>query len=261
MRPVPVLMYHHINPHKGDMVTTTPETFEKHMGYLHKAGYRTLNTRELLSYIKGDLLLKEKAVLITFDDGWLDNYIYAFPVLKQYKINATVFLVTNWIDEASKNILSLNQHIPTHGESCKLVKKNQGNKVVLNWELICKMADSGLVEFHSHTKSHRKCTKIEERDLSEEFSESKKSIEKQVGKVCDCLCWPMGRYNDSAIKIADAIGYKSMFTTDHGVNTENSNPKLIKRIAVKNSELWFKKSMTIYSNSVLSGLYLSIKKR
>ena len=261
MRPVPVLMYHHINPHKGDMVTTTPETFKKQMKYLHEAGYKTLNTKELLSYIKGDLLLKEKAVLITFDDGWLDNYIHAFPVLKQYKINATIFLVTNWIDEASDKILPLDSHIPTHVESSKLVKENQGNNVVLNWELIREMADSGLVEFHSHTKSHRKCTKIAEHDLSEELSESKKIIEKQVGKACDCICWPMGRYNDSAINIANAIGYKAMFTTDHGVNIENSNPNIIKRIAVKNSMLWFRKSLTIYSNQILSGLYLRMKKR
>ncbi len=261
MRPVPVLMYHHINSHRGDMVTTTPEIFEKQMKYLDKAGYMTLNTKELLSYIKGDLLLKDKAVLITFDDGWLDNYIYAFPVIKQYRINATIFLVTDWIDEASDKGLPLDPHIPTHEESSKLVRKNQGNKVVLNWELIHEMADSGLVEFHSHTKSHRKCTKLTERDLSEELSESKKNIEKQVGKACNCICWPMGRYNDSSIKIADDIGYNAMFTTDHGVNTENSSPNSIKRIAVKNSTLWFKKSMTIYSNQVLSGLYLRMKKR
>ena len=85
MRPVPVLMYHHINPHKGDMVTITPEAFEGQMEYLYRAGYRTLKIAELIAYINGGLTLTQKAAVITFDDGWLDNYMYAFPILKNTK--------------------------------------------------------------------------------------------------------------------------------------------------------------------------------
>ena len=101
MRPVPVLMYHHINHHKGDMVTITPEVFEDQMEYLYRAGYRTLKIAELIACINGGLTLTQKAVVVTFDDGWLDNYIYAFPTLKKYKINATVFLITDRVENAS----------------------------------------------------------------------------------------------------------------------------------------------------------------
>ncbi|MBU4321267.1 MAG: polysaccharide deacetylase family protein [Nitrospinae bacterium] len=101
MRPIPVLMYHHINLHKWDMVTITPAVFEGQMEYLYKAGYRTLKIDELISYMSGGLALPQKAVVVTFDDGWLDNYIYAFPVLKKYKINAAVFLITNRVENAS----------------------------------------------------------------------------------------------------------------------------------------------------------------
>ena len=61
------------------MVTVTPEVFEKQMEHLYKSGYKTLTLDELLSYINGDLIPEQKAVVVTFDDGWLDNYIYAFP--------------------------------------------------------------------------------------------------------------------------------------------------------------------------------------
>ncbi len=261
MKPVPVLMYHHVNNHEGDMVTVTPETFELQMQYLNKAGYRTLNTDELLSYIKGDLQLKEKAVMITFDDGWLDNYIYAYPLLKKYDIKATIFIVGNWIEEASKTRWSSNKSVPTHEESVSLIGNKQGAAIVLNWELIREMRESGLVEFYSHAKNHVKCHLLSKDDLSDELRESKNIIETQLGGECIALCWPFGRYNDGAIKTAKATGYRALFTTDHGVATERSDPFAIQRIAVKDSLIWFKKSLIIYTNKLLSGVYLRLKKK
>ena len=138
MRPVPVLMYHHVSPHKKDMVTVTPEVFEKQMEHLYKSGYKTLTLDELLSYINGDLIPEQKAVVVTFDDGWLDNYIYAFPVIEKYKIHAAIFIITGSTEKASENPTQLPSHTPTHKESKLLIKKGEGQKVLLNWELIKK---------------------------------------------------------------------------------------------------------------------------
>ena len=184
MRPVPVLAYHHVNIHKGDMVTVLPEVFERQMQYLNKAGYKTLKTEELLSYIKGDLSLKEKAVLITFDDGWLDNYIYAYPVFKKYGINATIFIPSNWINNSAETGRPINTHIPTHEESSSLISLNKGYKVLLNWDLIDEMKDSGLVEFHSHTENHLKCHHLSGDDLFKELHGSKRDIEERLGRPC-----------------------------------------------------------------------------
>ena len=140
--PIPVLMYHHVNPHKGDMVTVTPEVFEGQMKYLHESGYRTLKIDELLSYIAGGLTLKGKAVVVTFDDGWLDNYIYAFPAMKKYKINTAIFIITDRTERASAinppaSPLKLRGEqrgvtvVPTHKESKLLIEKNEDYKVVL----------------------------------------------------------------------------------------------------------------------------------
>ena len=123
------------------------------------------------------------------------------------------------------------------------------------------MKKSGLVEFHSHTRDHMKCHHLGENDLSEEVNQSKDVIEEKLGSECSCLCWPMGRYNDLAVKIAGAAGYKALFTTNHGVAGVASDPFAIPRIAVKDSIIWFKKSMTIYSNAILSGLYLRLRKK
>ncbi|MFZ3122476.1 MAG: polysaccharide deacetylase family protein [Thermodesulfovibrionales bacterium] len=266
MRPVPVLMYHHINHHKGDMVTVTPEVFEGQMEYLHKAGCMTLKIHDLIAYINGGLTLPQKAAVVTFDDGWLDNYIYAFPVIKKYKINATVFLITNRVENASlKNskfkIQNSKLLIPTHKESKVLIEKGEDWKVVLNWELIKEMSNSGLIEFYSHTKSHAKCNSLSEKELMEELKESREIIEKQLGSPCPYFCWPYGKYNDLAVNVAKKIGYKAIFTTKHGVVETGSDPFAINRIIVKDSVAWFKKRMVIYTNAILSSLYLKIKKK
>lgn len=265
-------MYHHINPHRGDMVTVTPDVFEGQMEYLHKSGYRTLKINELLDFISGKLTIKEKSVVVTFDDGWLDNYIYAFPVLKKYSINAAIFIITDRIERASAiptsaSLLKLRGEqrgvavVPTHNESKLLIEKNEDYRVVLNWELIKEMADSSLVEFYSHTKSHARCNSLSENELLEELGESKKIIKEKLNRPCPYLCWPYGKYNEIAIKIARAVDYKAIFTTKHGVVKKTSDPFAIKRIVVKDSVAWFKKRMLIYTNIILSRLYLMLRKK
>lgn len=261
MAPVPVFMYHHVNRHKGDMVTVTPEVFERQMKYLHTSGYKTVKPGELLSYIKGDSMFNEKAVMITFDDGWLDNYLFAYPILEKYRINATIFIASRWVDEASSGGVQDGSHVPTHEESASLIKRNEAHKVVLNWESVREMDRSGLVEFHSHTRNHVKCHHLSEQELTEELTVSKETIEEKLGKKSDFLCWPMGRYNDFTMRTAKEIGYKGLFTTDPGVADRTANPFAIKRIPVKDSMAWFKKSVVIYTGTILSRLYLAIKRR
>ena len=261
MCPVPVFMYHHVNQHKGDMVTVTPEVFELQMKYLNKAGYRTLKADELLSFINGGLTLDEKAVMITFDDGWLDNYVYAFPVLRKYNINATIFIATDWIKEGPDNISHMDPHISKHREAKRLIEQGEGHKVILNWKLIREMSGSGLVEFHSHTKSHGKCHNLPADELMEELGGSKAVMEKRLGRPCTALCWPFGRNNDLSVKIARDKGYSLLFTTRHGIIEKGSDPYGINRITVKDSALWFRKSMIIYTNSVLSASYLKLKRK
>jgi len=111
MNPVPVFMYHHVSPHKGDMVTVAPDVFEAQMRFLAEAGYKTLRADEIVDYaatpalhsspLGGERMIRG-TVAITFDDGYLDNYIYAFPVLKKYNIKATIFLVTDWVERSSE---------------------------------------------------------------------------------------------------------------------------------------------------------------
>jgi peptidoglycan/xylan/chitin deacetylase (PgdA/CDA1 family) len=254
-------MYHHVNPHRGDTVTVTPEVFERHMKHLRDGGYRTLTAEELLRYIKGELNPGQRAVVITFDDGWLDNYLYVFPVLKKYQLNASVFVITGRIERASAKMTAPPGSVPTHNESKMLIRNGEEHNVVLTWRLIEEMAGSGLVDFYSHTKTHKKCDTLSEGELLEELGESREVIEERLGRRCLSLCWPYGKYNEDAVRAARDLGYEALFTTDHGVVKAGSSPFAIKRIVVKDREGWFEKRMNLYTNSLLSALYLAIKSR
>jgi peptidoglycan/xylan/chitin deacetylase (PgdA/CDA1 family) len=254
-------MYHHVSPHRGDTVTVTPEVFEGQMHHLGEAGYRTLTAGELLSFVSGELTLQGKAVVITFDDGWLDNYLYAFPVLKKYQLNATVFLITDRTDMASGRTATLPDRVPTHNESKALIEQGEAYRVALNWKLVGEMEGSGLVKFYSHTRSHRKCDTLSEKELLRELEESKRIMEEKLGRPCPYLCWPYGRYDQHALNTAKDVGYRGLFTTEHGVVQAGSDPFAIKRIVVKDNTEWFRKRMCIYTNPVLSPLYLTLKKK
>ena len=77
----------------------------------------------MLDFISGKLTIKEKSVVVIFDDGWLDNYLYAFPVLKKYDINAAIFVITDRTERASNIVKSQEAIIPPHRESKKTFSK------------------------------------------------------------------------------------------------------------------------------------------
>ncbi|HEU5361270.1 MAG TPA: polysaccharide deacetylase family protein [Candidatus Deferrimicrobiaceae bacterium] len=259
MSPVPVFMYHHVNPHKGDPVTVTPDVFEGQMRFLREGGYRSISPSDLLAYLQGGAVPK-KSVAVTFDDGWLDNYLFAFPVLKKYGVRATVFLVTDRVDKASSERGERGPSVPTHRESKWLVREGKAHRVVLNWDHVREMASGGLVEFHSHTKTHPRCDTLSPEALAGELRGSREVIEQNTGRPCRYLCWPYGRTSPAAVEAAKRAGYHAAFTTKPGVVEAGGDPFDIRRIVVKDDVGWFERRTAVYTSSTLSKLYLMVKK-
>ncbi|RNC68897.1 MAG: hypothetical protein ED859_09060 [Desulfuromonadales bacterium] len=261
MRPIPVLMYHHVTPHRGDTVTVTPEVFAGQMRYLAEAGYRTLTLAELVDHVRGVRVVRDRAVAVTFDDGWLDNYRYAYPVLEKYRIKAAIFIVTGRTGAASAAGCGRAGDLPRHGEAKRLIEEGHAERVVLDWDTVRAMERGGLVEFHSHTVSHRKCAELPHGDLVREIVESKRIMEQELGRPCPYFCWPYGSFSDTGIAVAREAGYEAIFTTIHGVAEVGSDPLRIKRIVVKDDVAWFKGRMRLYTNPLLARLYLGVKKQ
>lgn len=271
MRAVPVFMYHHINQHAGDLVTLTPADFENHLRILREKKYGTVFLNDLIGLLRGEEPLPQPFAVLTFDDGHLDNWVYAFPLLKKYRMKATIFVITSWMGEGEKRpYWDLNgqknlPEIPRHRE----VKRRaaQGDiSVGLNWEEARVMEGSGLVDIQSHTHFHRNYFLVEgntfrldpakKEFLVGDLARSKELIEGRLKKKCRCLSWPWGRYDPEALSLAKRLGFEGMVTTEKGVNFPGSDEKAIKRIVAKSGdEGWFSKRLAIYSHRTLGSLY------
>lgn len=243
MNPVPVLMYHHIAPHPGDTVTVTPATFASQMDFLAQEGYRTLSAEELFGHISGKSPVADRAVAITFDDGWLDNYLYAYPVLQRLGMKATFFLVTGRTDEAMATHRVPDTLPPTHEEAKAHILAGRAGRVVLDWGTVLMMAAGGQVGFYSHTVSHRRCAELGPDELRQELTVSKQALERELGGSCDYLCWPYGSFTAHTVSLAKEIGYRAIFTTINGFCHPGSDPMKIPRLDVQDSPGWLQQRL------------------
>ena len=121
------------------------ELFEAKMRILQKKGFKTIFLKELYEHVSGEKILKGKNIVLTFDDGFLDNWVYAFPILKKFGFKATIFISPEFVDtrQIVRPNIEENPSLP--------LKKALG---FLSWIEIEKMYKSGLIDFQSHTMTH-----------------------------------------------------------------------------------------------------------
>ncbi len=253
MATVPVLMYHHVLS-SDSFIASSVENFEKQMQYLVQNGWKTLTSDEFLKYKTKQIKLPKKSVLITFDDGWRDNYIYAYPILKKYNLKATLFVVTQWIEEAS--ISKDCEYIEKNHKECKRIAPVNPREVLCNWNELKEMQD--VFDIHSHTHTHRD-KYFGDFSWEEEFKKSKKLLQDRMGIISSHLCWPRGKYNNHLIQKAKENRFDILYSTKRGINLADNSLVEIKRLAVKKDEKWLKKNLFIFSNTFLGKLYSLLK--
>lgn len=249
---IPVLMYHHVLPKDG-FICSSVENFTNQMTYLQENGYHTLSSEEFYKYKKGEFKAPKKSVLITFDDGWRDNIIYAYPILKKLELKATIFLVTNWIDKASE---VEEKFTPFYHNACKKAIVSNPNSVVMSWDDVYKSLD--VFDFHSHTATHRDFY-FEKLSWQEDLYKSKQTLKERLSIEDKHLCWPRGNFDTTLIQLAQDIGYEILYTTQRGVNLADNKLLHVNRFAVKKDEKWLRKNITIFSNNLIGNIYAKIK--
>lgn len=257
---LPILTYHHVNPVPDDMVTVTPEHFERQLAFLSRKGYRTVFADEIGPWMAGNTALEQRTVALTFDDGYRDNLQFAFPLLKKYRMKATIFLVTGWA--ALPGAGRRKARVLSHQECRNRTDRGKGADVSLNWDEARRLEASGLIRFESHSHRHRKGLFADPHALEEDLRLSQESLERYLGKKSRCLCWPGGRYNDHSLEVARRLGFESCCTTERGVNSRGDDPWRLKRVTVKDAGPgWLAKTLFIFSRPRLGRFYASLKSK
>jgi len=162
---IPVIAYHQVSV--NDKIT--PQVFDHQMRWLHENGYESVTLDEFYRYMTGPAGARPgKKVLITFDDGFADNYTYAYPILKKYGFTAVIFLITSRITESDEVRYNLTDYENGICGESDITVTNASRKAniesvihgptadFLTTAEIKKMASDGVIEFESHTHTHAK---------------------------------------------------------------------------------------------------------
>ena len=218
MSNIPVLCYHRVCPvgERGvdsPSLCVSPQQFYRQMRLLQGLGYRTITSQDLVAYSEARKNLPKKSVLLTFDDGYEDNYTYAFPILKRFSFKATIFLVTDHIGK--KNVW------------------DSGSVPMLKKEQIEEMHFRGII-FGSHTQTHLDLSRGNLEQLKAELQNSKKYLEELTRRLDTSFCYPYARLNPLAKSLVKESGYLCAFAGDGAADSVNGELDLfeIKRIQV-----------------------------
>lgn len=272
-RCVPVLMYHHISSSPG-MITVSPEHFAAQMDYVARAGYTTVGAAQLAAYLSGEPLPR-KSIVLTFDDGYLDNWVHAHPVLAKHGQTALCFLVTKWVGEGQVRPNAAGRDplpaLLNHAKGEAAIGKGEPDRTILRWSEIDAMREAGTFEFHSHTHTHirwdqrekgnveRKCA-----GLSQDLVAARATLSERLGAASDHLCWPQGYYDADYQRVATAAGFKHFYTCEPGSNYprgSSADVHSISRLEVRNKPAsWLASRLWVHTRPLVSRAYLRIKR-
>jgi len=205
-------MYHHIEvPPAGASelrrsLSVTPSDFETQLLFLEKEGYQAISLRDLALYLTQGAPLPERPVLLTFDDGYRDNYTYAFPLLKRFGFSATFFLVTAPIDAANPDFVS--------------------------WDEVKEMSRAGM-SFEPHSLDHPDMRGRSMEFLVYQILASKGAIEERTGETCRFFAYPSGRYDQSVIDVLQSADFWGAVLTEQGATHTAGRMFELQRVRVQ----------------------------
>ena len=216
---VPVVMYHRvINKSENEGIHGTyiyENIFREHLKYLKDNNFSVITFEDLNNIGWRNRFDKNKKyIIITFDDGYVDNYELAFPILKEFNFKATIFLM----GESTYNEWDV---------------KADGEKSfpLMSVEMIKEMQDYG-IEFGAHTFNHPKLNKLSNDEIKHQIVDVKKPLEEKIGREIITFAYPYGILNDYAKKMVEEAGYTFGVATDSGSVCLSDDLYQIRRIAI-----------------------------
>jgi peptidoglycan/xylan/chitin deacetylase (PgdA/CDA1 family) len=211
---VPILMYHYISapPAGADIyrrdLSVTPVLFESHLKYLMDAGYHAITLDDLLYALAQGRELPAKPVILTFDDGYEDNYANAFPLLQKYNMVGHFFIISDFV--------------------------NQKRPGYMTWPQIEEMAAAGQ-HFGSHSRDHPSLKGQSDDYLVWQALGGKEALEEHLGQHPRWISYPAGQYDDRTIAVYESAGYWGGLTTQQGATHTLDGIFELKRVRVRGS--------------------------
>ena len=213
-----ILMYHRvINCSNYDQLVVSLSHFEQQMAYLKKY-CRVISLDQAVDELNQGI--RKPGVVVTFDDGYLDNMENALPTLKKYNIPATIFITTAFCDQSLSH--------PRYSDDKQ--------RVHLNWDEVRMLAEEPGITIGSHTISHPFLSRINADRSQTEIQDSKNIIEEKLGKAVNYFCYPSGDFLDKDVEFVKQAGYRAAVSVSPGLNRTLLSPFTLKRTEINDKD-------------------------
>ena len=199
---IPVLTYHHVGS-GSDWLYVSEADFERQLVYLREQGYTTISVAELAQGLSGRAKLPSRPIVLTFDDGYDDNYQAALPVLLRQGMRASFFVVTGKI----------------------------GQPGYMSWQQAAKMQAQGM-EIGSHTVHHYTLNEINLNEMERELRASRLMLESNLPAAAPVFANPFGETAPAVVSLLQKTGYQAACSSVVGLNRPGENLFMIRRMSV-----------------------------
>jgi len=225
---VPIIMYHSIlkDTKKSGKYVITPSQLEADLKYIRDNGYTTIVMQDLIDYVYNGAELPEKPIILTFDDGYYNNYLYAYPLLKTYNQKAVISIIGKYTDMYTEN------------------PDENANYAHVTWDNANEMQNSGFVEIQNHsydmhtTDKGRNGTKKKKGETSEQY---KKVLNDDIGRLQGMFLermgykpttftYPFGSISLESVDIIKDMGFVASLSCESGMNKLKRDPEELYRM-------------------------------
>lgn len=218
------MMYHWVDDRLGDRLRlygVTPRALGSQIRWMKAAGYRSCTLEEMLDHVEGRSPLRDRAVLVTFDDGYRDNIENAGPLLEAAGWSAVVFVVVDRVG-------GVNAWDAKHGDP---------PRELASWDEI-RRTDGRTFRFEVHSRTHPELPLVDRTRAVDEIAGAKERFEDAVGREAICFSYPHGAFNLDLEAIVRDAGYRVAVTDRMGRNRPGEHPLRIRRTMVTSRDIF-----------------------
>lgn len=223
---LPIIMYHEVKTYKAGKDVIAPWEFESDLKYLAENNYTTITMTQLIDYVYNDVSLPSNPIILSFDDGYLNNYVYVLPLLKKYNMKIVFSIIGKNTDDFTR------------------IPDNNLDYSHVTWEQLNEMLSTGLVEVQNHTYNlHNLCGErigciqgckeslpLYEKALESDIGGLQKQITEMTGFTPNTFAYPYGKYSTTTDSVLKKLGFKATLSCNYGVNLITKDPDSLFRL-------------------------------